>query len=184
MVTAVAVFAAIGAAACTSETSGQAETAGTPTSSSVEEPTEQSTSESEEPDYSIASLCELISEDEAEELGGSAEGEKGTSVTDGHAVCQWSDATSLTVGFQEELTTANADTGPGVTNTPTTIDGLTAVQSLQTDPVVLCEVLVDLPSGKLFTSGAAVLSAGEGRFDPCEVANQLSNLVIPRVKDQ
>lgn len=168
--------------ACSSATEGQPEP--TQTTRSSAEPTGESTSETEEPDYSLARLCELISPEEAQELGGSAEGEEGNSTSDGHAVCQWADKTSLVVGFQDGMTTANAPTGQGVTNTPTTVDGLPAVQSLKTEPIVLCQVMVELPSGKLFTSSAALRSAGEGLYDPCQVATQLSNLIIPRVKDQ
>lgn len=82
------------------------------------------------------------------------------------------------------MTVANADAGPGITNTPTTIDGLTAVQSLQVDVVTICEIMVELPAGRLFTTSATVLSAGEGEYDPCQVATQASNLIIPRVKSQ
>ena len=174
------IAALLALAACNSATAGQPKA----TSSPSAEETEETSSEPEEPDYSLARLCELLSPEEAQQLGGSAEGEKTNSVSDGHAVCQWSDAMDLVVGFQEGPTTANADTGPGITNTPTRIDGLPAVQSLQTDTFVACEILVDLPSGKLFTSTAGVLSAGEGKYDPCQVATELSNLIIPRVKDQ
>ncbi|MGB3443030.1 MAG: DUF3558 domain-containing protein [Actinophytocola sp.] len=164
-------------AACNSATAGQPTTE----TGSTEEPAEETTSE---PDYSLARLCELLTPDEAQQLGGSADGEKTNSVSDGHAICQWSDATTLVVGFQDGLTTANADTGRGITNTPTKVDGLPAVQSLQSDRFVVCEILVDLPSGRLFTSSASVLSAGEGKYDPCQVATELSNLIIPRVSDQ
>jgi hypothetical protein len=170
-------------AACDSATAGQPLPKKT-SSQSSEEPTDESTSETKEPDYSLARLCELMSPDEAQELGGSAEGEKGNSISDGHAICQWADKTSLVVGFQNGMTTANVETGPGITNTPTTVDGLTAVQHLSTDPVAICQVLVDLPSGRLFSVGASVRSAGEGKYDPCQVATQLSNLTVPRVKDQ
>lgn len=170
-------------AACNSATAGQPLPKKT-TSQSSEEPSEESTSETKDPDYSLARLCELMSPDEAQELGGSAEGEKGNSISDGHDICQWADKTSLVVGFQNGMTTANVETGPGITNTPTTIDGLPAVQHLSTDPIAICQILVELPSGKLFTSSAAVRSAGEGQYDPCQVATQLSNLIIPRVKDQ
>jgi hypothetical protein len=183
VVAAVGLAAVFALAACNSATAGQPTTT-EPGSQSSEESIETTTSEPDEPDYSLARLCELLSADEAQELGGSAEGEKTNSVSDGHAVCQWSDAMDLVVGFQEGPTTANVDNGPGITNTPTKIDGLPAVQSLQTDTFVVCEILVDLPSGKLFTSSAGVLSAGEGKYDPCQVATQLSNLIIPRVKDQ
>jgi hypothetical protein len=169
--------------ACDSATAGQPQPKET-SSQTSEQTTEESTSEAEEPDYSLARLCELISPEEAEGLGGSSEGEDTNSVSDGHAVCQWSDETSLVVGFQDGMTTANAESGPGITLTPTTIDGLPAVQQLKTEPITICQIMVDLPSGKLFTSTASVLSAGEGKYDPCQVATQLSNLIIPRVKDQ
>jgi hypothetical protein len=170
-------------AACDSATAGQPQPKET-SSPSTKESTDESTSETEAPDYSLAHLCELISAGEAQELGGSAEGEQTNSASDGHAVCQWADKTSLVVGFQNGLTTANAESGPGITLTPTTIDGLKAVQQLKTDPIAICQVMVELPSGKLFSSSAAARSAGEGLYDPCQVATQLSNLIIPRVKDQ
>lgn len=168
---------------CNSTTSGQP-TPSERDSPSSGESTEESTSEPAEPDYSLARLCELLSPEEAQDLGGSAEGEQGNAINDGHAICTWADETGLVVGFQEGTSTAQAPTGPTIKNTPTTIDGLTAVQSLNTDTVVICQVMVDLPSGRMFTSSARVRSAGEGKYDPCEVATELSNLIIPRVKDQ
>lgn len=183
MVAAVLGVTMLGAAACDSATAGQP--APTKTSTSAES-TGESTSESAEPgsDYSLARLCELITPDEAQQLGASPQGEKGNSIGDGHAICTWKDQTSLVVGYQTGTSAAQADTGPGITNTPTTIDGLPAVQSLSTDTVVICEILVDLPSGKMVAASATVLSAGEGKYDQCQVANQLANLIIPRVKDQ
>jgi hypothetical protein len=118
------------------------------------------------------------------QFGAAEEGEKGNSASDGHAICTWSDATALVVGFQDGVSTANVKDKAGATNTPTTIDGLTAIQSLKTEPAVICQVMVDLPSGKLFTSAVGILSAGEGKYDACETATELSNLIIPRVKDQ
>jgi hypothetical protein len=175
----------LAAAACDSATAGQPEPKET-SSESTSESTAESTSESEEPDsdYSLASLCGLLTPEEATQLGGSSAGEQGNSIGDGHAICTWKDQTSLVVGYQTGTSTAEADTGPGITNTPTTIDGLPAVQSLSTDTVVICEILVDLPSGKMVAASATVLSAGEGKYDQCQVANQLANLIIPRVKDQ
>jgi hypothetical protein len=129
-------------------------------------------------------LCELLSPEEARELGGSAEGKKTNSAKDGHAVCQWSDATTLVAGFQEGQTTASAETGPGITNTPTTVDGLTAVRQVSTEPSTICQVLVDLPSGRLFSSAVSILSAGEGKYDPCQVATQMSDLIVPRIRTQ
>lgn len=170
-------------AACNSATAGQPQPTPT-TSQSSEEPTEESTSETEAPKYSLARLCELMSPEEAQQLGGAAEGEEGNSIADGHDICTWADKTTLVVGWQQGPTSAQADTGPGITNTPMTIDGLPAVQSLQTKTIAICEMLVDLPSGKLFGAAVSVRSAGEGLYDPCQVVTELSNLIIPRVKDQ
>lgn len=170
-------------AACNSATAGQ------PQSTEGQSPSETAssdatTSESEAPEYSLARLCELISPEEAQQLGGSPEGEEGNSINAGQEICTWSDATHLAIGFQTGTSSAQADTGPTITNTPTTVDGLTAVQSFNNDTVVVCEILVDLPSGKMFAASASVLSAGEGKYDQCQVANELVNLIIPRVKDQ
>jgi hypothetical protein len=170
-------------AACSTPTSGEPQPTDTG-SQSTPESTEETTSEPEGPDYSLARLCELISGDEAQQLGGSEEGEEKNSTSDGHDICTWSDATHLVVGYQEGTSSAQADSGAGITNTPTTIDGLTAMQSSKTEPVTMCEVMVDLPSKRMFTSSATILSAGEGKYDACEVATELSNLIIPRVKDQ
>ncbi|HEX6358964.1 DUF3558 domain-containing protein [Actinophytocola sp.] len=170
------------AVACNSATAGKPESTDT-SSQPSEEPSSESTSEPEEPDYSLARLCELLAPEEAEQLGGSAEGEEGNSITDGHDICTWQNETYLIVGYQPGLTSANVATGPGVTNTPTTIDGLTGVQSREADPPG-CQVLVDLPSGKLLGVSAGPLSAGEGKYEACDLANQLANLIIPRVKDQ
>lgn len=160
---------------------GQPKPTGTGTS---DESIGETTSEPEESDYSLARLCELLSPDEAEELGGSADGETGNSLRDDHTICTWKDKTTLIVGFQEGGAYASVDTGPTITNTPTTIDGLPGVQSLNTDISTTCDILVDLPSGRLVHTTVAVRTAGEGQFDHCQVANQLANLIIPRVKDQ
>lgn len=105
-------------------------------------------------------------------------------MSDGHAQCTWSGDTSLVVGVQPGLKTTNVRTGPGITNTPTTVHGLTAVQSKETDPIVVCQVLIDLPSGNLFGTSAALLSGGEGKYDPCTLANEMANIIVPRVKDR
>lgn len=165
-------------AACNSATAGQ------PKSIPGQSEPQSTVTTSEAPDYSLARLCELLSPEEAQALGGSAEGEELNALNDGHDICEWADETSLIVGFQTGTSTAHADTGPGITNTPTTIDALPAVQTLSTDTVVICEMLIDLPSGRMVSAGAVVLAAGKGKYNPCEVATELSNLVIPRVRDQ
>jgi hypothetical protein len=170
--------------ACDSATAGSPQPTDDAKTSTSETTGPPETSKSKEKKYSLARLCELLSPEEAQQLGGSPEGEEGHSLNGGTKVCSWKDKTGLTVGFQEGVTSAEADTGPDITNTPTTVDGLTAVLAKTTDTVVSCQMLVDLPSGRMFVAQAAVRSAGEGQYEPCDVATQLANLIIPRVKDQ
>jgi hypothetical protein len=146
--------------------------------STVDSPTE-----SEAPEYSLARLCELLSPEEAQRMGGSAEGEKGNNIRDGHALCTWSDETSLIVGVQPGVKSNGGNKGPGITNTPITVGGLPAIQSLETEPVVTCQVLIDLPDGNLLGTSAGTLTRGEGKYDPCTLAKQMADLIVPRVKD-
>ena len=74
--------------------------------------------------------------------------------------------------------------GPGVTNTPVTVDGLAATQSLETEPIVTCQVLIDMPDGNLLGTSAGALTGGEGKYDPCTLATRMANLIVPRVKDK
>lgn len=133
------------------------------------------------PDYSNTALCKLLTSDEAESLGGAAEGKPGNSVTDGHPQCQWSADTSIVIGFQKGTQSTNVNTGPEYTNTPTTVQGLAAMQSLTTDPIEICQALVDVSPEAVIYAGAANRSGGEGKYQPCDVANQLINIVIPKV---
>lgn len=153
------------------------------TETSPEDPPSAESSAAGESTYSTDELCGLLTAEEARGLGGSAEGTEGTSIKDGHEQCRWDDDTSLVIGLQPGGSSTNAPTGAGITNTPTDVDGLTAVQSRSTDPITMCQLLVDLPDGNLISVGAAPLTGGEGKYEPCDVANQMADLVVPRVKD-
>lgn len=164
-------------AGCGTSTAGEpVATPGPPPSSTVES--------SEAPDYSLARLCELLSPEEARRMGGAAEGEKDNSIHDGHELCTWADEMTLIVGVQPGVRSNGGNKGPGITNTPITVDGLPAVLSRQTKPVVLCQVLIDLPDGNLFSAGAGPQSRGEGKYDPCTLAKEMADLIVPRVTDQ
>jgi hypothetical protein len=167
-------------AACDSATAGQPQ----PTDTAKKTSTSETTTTSQKQEYSISALCGLLSPEEAQQLGGSAVGELGNALSNGMPICAWKDKTGLNVGFQEGTSTAQANTGPNITNTPTTVDGLTAVLAKTTESIVICQMLVDLPSGKMYAGSVSVRSAGEGQYDPCQVATDLANLIIPRVKDQ
>jgi uncharacterized protein DUF3558 len=163
-------------AGCGTSTAGEAIPGG--------QSTVESTTTSRAPDYSLARLCELLGPEEARGMGGSAEGEKGNSINDGHELCTWADEMTLIVGVQPGRKSHGGNKGPAITNTPVTVDGLPATLSHQTKPVVLCQVLIDLPGGNLFSAGAGPQSKGEGKYDSCVLAKQMAELIVPRVKDQ
>lgn len=133
--------------------------------------------------YSVTDLCGLLSVEEVERFGAAGEGTSGYSTKNGHEQCRWDDETQLVIGHEPNGTSKNPPTGAGITNTPTEIDGLTAVQSASTEPIIACQLLVDLPTSGLISLSAAPLSSGVGKYEPCDVAKQMADLVVPRVKD-
>lgn len=171
----------IALAGCGTSTGGEPQAA--PDSSGPA--TAESPTTSEAPDYSLAHLCELLSSEETQRLGGgSAAGEKGNSIHDGHELCTWADEMTLIVGVQPGVRQQGGNKGPTVKNQPITVDGLPATLSKQTKPVVLCQVLINLPDGNLFSAGAGPQSRGEGKYDPCSLAKQMAGIIVPRVKEQ
>jgi Protein of unknown function (DUF3558) len=133
-------------------------------------------------DYSLARLCELLAPEEAERMGGSAQGREGNSITDGHDLCTWENETSLIVGVQPGLDISSVRPTADVTLTPITVEGLPAVRK-QTASINACEIVVELPSENLFGVSVAPLSAGEGKYEPCAVADEFASITVPRVKD-
>lgn len=178
------VVVAIAVAGCSSPTEGQPSAEDGPTSTSQsEDPSSDETTSSGSPNFSNTQLCGLLTAEEAQQLGGSATGEAGYSTFDGHPQCQWSADTGLTVGFQEGLQAAGVRTGEGITNTPTTVDGLTAVQSHVVEPNrEFCQVLVNLTDDSLMSAGASVRDTGEGKYVVCDVATEFANIIIPKAK--
>jgi hypothetical protein len=167
---------------CDSATSGSPVASGG-TTSTTGSPTTPETEETSAPppDFSGDGLCDLLTPEEAQRFGGSPGGEPGNSIRDGHPQCQWTADTSLLIGFQQGNQSKNARTGAGITNTQLTVDGFTAVQSRELEPVEVCQVLVDITPEALVYVSATNQAGGEGRYQPCEVANQLADIVIPKV---
>lgn len=166
---------------------GGESTAGTPVATDPAPSGESSvvppTSTAKAPDdYSLARLCELLEPDEAERLGGSAQGRKGNSIRDGHDLCTWEHETSLIARVQPGLKIAGMPPQQGATLSPESVEGLTAVRRRTAD-IEACEILVDLPSGNLFSVSVAPLSAGEGKYDPCALVDEFAAITVPRVKD-
>lgn len=171
--------------ACGGTTAGQPTSAGDAPSTSTNPP-EKSTSTAPpgDLDFSNTALCQLLTEDEAEGLGAAPVGEPGYSIADGHPQCNWNADTGLTVGFQKGVQSTNARTGPGITNTPTSVAGLTAMQSRETDPIVICQVLVDVTPDSIVSGAVSIRSSGEGKYEPCDVASRLVNIIIPKVQQR
>lgn len=164
-------------------------TAGEPTSvPTTDESSSEETSESAAPadlSYSNEELCELLTPEEAGQLGSLPQGEPTYSTTGGHPQCSWRGDMGLVVGFQAQARAANAPTGPTITNTETTIAGLPAVQSVDTDPIEICQVLVDINDKAVLGVSANVLTSGEGKnYVPCDVANEFAEIVVLKALDR
>ncbi|GAB3442965.1 DUF3558 family protein [Actinophytocola sediminis] len=179
----------VGAASLTVLTAcGGESTAGEPTSADRQvdqtssEPPPSTDGDESAADYSLSQLCGLLEPAEAQRLGGSAQGREGNSISDGHDICTWENETSLIAGVQPGLDLSSVRPSEDVTVTQTTVDGLTAVKK-QTASINACEIVVELPGENLFGVSAAPLSAGEGKYEPCAVADEFAAIAIPRVKD-
>lgn len=159
-------------------------TAGEPVASEHARPSTVEPSTSAAAEYSLAHLCDLLSPEESSSMGGGRAGKKGNPLNDGHEICAWADEMNLLIGVQPDMRTHGGNKGPNITNKPVTVGGMAAVLSHQTKPFVLCQVLVNLPSGNLYSAGAGPLSRGEGKYDPCELAMRMGELTVPRIKDQ
>lgn len=183
------VVLAMAVSACDSTTEGQPKSGDPTTTSSSEESGNGSSSEeptsSGSPSFSNTQLCGLLTSAEAQQLGGSATGEAGFSIRDGHPQCQWSADTGLTIGFLDGSQVGDGPSGAGVTNTPITVAGIEALQSLQVEPNrEFCQVMVNLSDDSMMAAGASVRDGGEGKYTPCDVAKQFAEIVIPKALDR
>ncbi len=175
-------------AGCGSSTAGQpAPVAGSGTNAGSAEPTSTtSTTSSSAPaltDMTNNQLCGLLTAAEATQLGGSEKGEPGYSTTNAHPQCQWSNETSLNIDFGKNTRSSQAPTGDGITNTPTTVAGLTAVLSHRQSAVrEFCQVIVDVTETATMAFGSGLHDSGKGKYEPCDVARRLAEIVIPKVK--
>ncbi|MGX7825701.1 DUF3558 family protein [Actinokineospora sp. 24-640] len=122
-------------------------------------------------------LCALLTEAEAARFG-SRSPREGNSTATGNPQCQWRGEMGLTLEFSDSGTYTPEAGATGIT-----VDGLPAFLV----PVAeeqFCKVVVRLNEGVSgLAMGAGVLSAGEGKGrQPCDVAKQLAEIVIPKVK--
>ena len=169
-------------AGCGSSVAGQAAptTGGQqPTSTTT---TSTTTSTAPLADLTNTQLCGLLSASEATRLGGSDKGEPGFSVTTAHPLCQWSKDTTLNIDYGKGTRSSQAPTGEGIANSPTTVAGLTAVLSHKTGAREFCQVIVDVTETATMAFGSGLHDGGKGRYEPCEVARKLADIVIPKVK--
>jgi Protein of unknown function (DUF3558) len=171
-------------AGCGSSTAGQsvARPPGTqPTSTTT---TSGPTSSSKAPltDLSNTAICELLTAGEATRLGGSEQGRPSYSTNQGQPICQWSADTSLNVAFGKNSRSSQAPTGEGITNSPTTVAGLTAVLSHKTGTPESCQVIVDVTDTATMAFLVGLHEGGKGKYEPCDTARRLAEIIIPKVK--
>ncbi len=127
-------------------------------------------------------ICALLTSAEATQLGGSEQGRPSFSTTNAHPLCQWSKDTSLNIDFGRNTRSSQAPTGDGITNTPTSVAGLSAVLSHKTGVREFCQVIVDVTDTATMGFGSGLHDSGQGKYEPCDVARRLAEIVIPKVK--
>ncbi len=176
-------LAAVGVAAVTACSSGSGSTSGQPTAPSETPKPSTPTTSSKAPvsDFTNAQLCELLTADEATQLGGSPQGKPSYGLSTGHPICQWSKDTTLNIDFGKDSRSSQVPTGEGITNTPTEIEGLTAMLSHKVGVREFCQVIVDVTSTSTMAFGSGLHDSGKGKFEPCDVARRLATIVIPKV---
>jgi hypothetical protein len=173
---------ALAVVGCSTPTEGQPTSEDEAPTTSSDEPSTSESTPAGSKTFTNTQLCEFLTTDEAQGLGASANGEPGYSLKDGSPYCQWSAATALTIGFQEGAQVGNGPSGAGITNTPVTVAGEEAVQSLLVEPNrEFCQIMVDLSDNSLLAAGASVR---EGSQLPCDVAMQLAEIIIPKAMDR
>jgi hypothetical protein len=132
-------------------------------------------------DFTNAQLCELLTAGEATQLGGSPEGKPSYGLSTGHPICQWSKDTSLNIDFGKDSRSSQVPTGDGITNTPTEIEGRTAMLSHKVGVREFCQVIVDVTDTSTMAFGSGLHDSGKGKFEPCDVARRLATIVVPKV---
>nr|WP_281170520.1 DUF3558 domain-containing protein [Actinokineospora enzanensis] len=128
-------------------------------------------------------LCALLDPADAQRLGGGDKGRGTFSTTTAAPLCSFSRDTVLILSFLQNSQTKDIHAEPGVTVNPTKVDGLTAVQvRTNKQPLPMCEVYVDINSTSLLVFSAGLQDSGKGKYEECDVATKLANVVIPKIK--
>ncbi|MFC5286795.1 DUF3558 family protein [Actinokineospora guangxiensis] len=180
-----AVTAVIAVTGCSSESGGVATpgtaTQPTTTAPSTTEPTTTTTTP-KQVSFDREALCELLTPAEAAKFG--AENPRPTnSFQTGNPQCGWMGETSIVMDYGADASGGIGVSGPNVETTDITIAGTDALLQRITDKTVFCQVAFAVNGGKSgLAVGAGVLSRGEGKYEPCDVAKQLAEIVIPKVK--
>ncbi|MGQ0837166.1 DUF3558 domain-containing protein [Actinokineospora sp.] len=172
-------------AGCGQQVAGQPSSAATTHSASSTAPTtapssSQTTSGTRE--WSGPQMCDLVTAAEAQQLGGSPAGRASFSTATADPQCSWSKDTVLILDYGKGFQSKNAKTGAGITLTPMSVAGLSAVQSLKKSSITLCQVIVDISDSSTMSFAVSVHDSGEGKYEPCDVATRLANIVIPKIK--
>lgn len=133
-------------------------------------------------EFSQDELCDLLTGDEAQQLGSSADGTPSMNVVTEAPICQWVGDTTLGIAYRSNAVVADLTSGSGITKTNIQIGGIPAVQADNKNSGGLCQVGIDLTNHSDLVVGVSVLSAGEGKYDRCDVAKQMATIVFSKVK--
>jgi uncharacterized protein DUF3558 len=178
-------------AACTNETSGQAtgtspNTPSSPAATTTAPPSVTSTSADPgmkgKTEFTQEELCTLLTSDESQQLGASAEGKPTMNVVTEAQVCQWSDETVIIVGYRPNAVTAGLESGPTITKSKIKINGIPAILSDNKKPGGICQVGIDLTDHSELVVAVGVHDSSAGKWNRCDTAKTMANIVFSRVK--
>jgi len=133
-------------------------------------------------EFSEDELCDLLTTSESQQLGGGTTGTPTMNVVLEAPLCQWTDATSLNIVYSPKNGIKDLETGPTIKKSKIRIVGLDGVMSDNRKPGGLCQVGIDLTDHSSLVVGVGLLSAGEGKYDHCEVAKEMATIVFTKVK--
>ncbi|SDD82849.1 DUF3558 family protein [Actinokineospora iranica] len=151
------------------------------TASSASSPPSTSSAPVKKSTFTNAELCELLTADEVAQFG-AANPTPTYNGSTAHPQCQWRGEMVVAIEFGPDSSVEVIRTGEGITNTNIEVMGLPAVLQVNTR-TRSCQVLAKINGGKSsLATGIALLSGGRGKYNDCDMAQKLANIVIPKVQ--
>ncbi|TCP56737.1 uncharacterized protein DUF3558 [Tamaricihabitans halophyticus] len=133
------------------------------------------------PSFTNKQLCELLTEQEARGLSVDPRGEP-TQIF-GEQACEWSGkAVSFDLSFNDKNNVSELTIGERDRSSDTRINGRTALL-IEYGDVTSCAAAVDLSESSMLRASVSVLSAGEGKLNECDLAEQAATKATEKISE-